>query len=66
MPRLLGLDGVTELRSLALRFGGSHGAEKRRALDAASSCAIADPAVLIAYHDCLLCLLAYPGQHRCA
>ena len=59
-PRLLGLDGVKELRSLALRFGGTHGADKPRALDAAASCAIADPAVLIAYHDCLLCLLAYP------
>jgi len=59
-PRLLGLDGVRELRSLALRFGGAHGADKLSALDAAASCAIADPAVLIAYHDCLLCLLAYP------
>src|SRR5512137_3163228 len=59
-PRLLGLDGVMELRSLALRFGGAHGADKLSALDAAASCAIADPAVLIAYHDCLLCLLAYP------
>ncbi len=59
-PRLLGLDGVWQLRDLALRFGGTHGADKLRALDAAASCAIADPAALIAYHDCLLCLLAYP------
>jgi len=59
-PRVLGLDDVTELRSLALRFGGTHGADKQRALDAAASCAIVDPVVLIAYHDCLLCLLAYP------
>ena len=59
-PRLLGLDGVKELRSLALRFGGTHGAGKQRAIAAAASCAMADPAVLIAYHDCLLCLLAYP------
>jgi hypothetical protein len=59
-PRLLDLDGVSELRALALRFGGAHGADKRRALDAAAACAIADPLVLAAYHDCLLCLLAYP------
>jgi hypothetical protein len=31
-----------------------------RALSAAASCAVTDVAPLLAYHDCLLCLLAYP------
>jgi len=59
-PRLLDHDAVNELRAAALRFGGGHQARKSRALAVSASRRLADPAVLIAYHDCLLCLLAYP------
>jgi len=57
---LLDLDAVNALRAAALRFGGEHAIVKSAALAACASREIADPAVLIAYHDCLLCLLAYP------
>ncbi len=49
-----------DLRAVALRFGPEHATAKTRALAAAASRAVTDVAVLLAYHDCLLCLLAYP------
>ena len=58
--RLLDLDAVNGLRAAALRFGGEQAIVKSAALAACASREIADPAVLVAYHDCLLCLLAYP------
>jgi hypothetical protein len=59
-PRLLDLDAVDRLRALALRFGPGHAERKSEALAACAAGGIADPAALVAYHDCLLCLLAYP------
>jgi hypothetical protein len=59
-PRSLDLDTIDDLRAAALRFGGEHRERKSRALDAAAAGDLADAAVLVAYHDCLLCLLAYP------
>ena len=59
-PRLLDLDAVDRLRASALRFGPGHAERKSEALDACAAGRIADPAALVAYHDCLLCLLAYP------
>ena len=51
---------VEDLRRAALRFGDKHRVHKSAALAACASRALSDPAVLLAYHDCLLCLLAYP------
>ncbi len=56
----LGLEAVESLRALALHFDASDAARKARVLEACARRAIADPEVLVAYHDCLLCLLAYP------
>ena len=58
--RALDLVTVDALRAVALRFGPPHQAEKRRALAKAASSALTDPAALLSYHDCLLCLGAYP------
>jgi len=58
--RPLDLDAVAALRAVALRFGGEHSAGKTAALAACAARSIADPTILVAYHDCLLCLLAYP------
>ena len=60
MVRALDLAAVDALRAHALRFERSHRAEKVRALTAMSRSALTDPATLLAYHDCLLCLAAYP------
>jgi hypothetical protein len=59
-PRLLDLRTVDHLRAVALRFGPPDATAKMQALRAAASCAVTDVAALLAYHDCLLCLLAYP------
>ena len=56
----LDIGAVNELRALALRFGGEHLERKSQALAATAARGFADAAALIAYHDCLLCLLAYP------
>jgi hypothetical protein len=58
--RLLDLDAVNALRAAALRFRAGHAVDKSRALATCAARDLADPAVLVAYHDCLLCLLAYP------
>jgi hypothetical protein len=57
---VLDLATVDALRSVALRFGAEHRASKARALAAAASSELAEPKALLAYHDCLLCLAAYP------
>ena len=59
-PRFLDLRTVDNLRAVALRFGPLDATAKTRALSATASCAVTEVAALCAYHDCLLCLLAYP------
>ena len=56
----LTLDAVAALRSVANRFGGAEAARKRSLLDAAAHAALTDVDALLAYHDVLLFLLAYP------
>jgi len=51
---------IAALRAAALRFGAEHRVAKARALATASSAELTEPDVLLAYHDCLLCLAAYP------
>jgi hypothetical protein len=51
---------VDALRRAALRFGGEHTLRKSAALARCAAGGLTDPAALLAYHDCLLCLLAYP------
>ena len=51
---------VAALRVLATRFGAGTAAAKARALAAAARRAIVDAPTLLAYHDALLFLLAYP------
>lgn len=59
-PPLLDAEAVASLRAAALRFGDEQRSRKTAALAVCAARDIADPAVLLAYHDCLLCLLAYP------
>ena len=59
MPSL-DLATVEALRASALRFGPEHRTAKARALAVAAACALTDADALLAYHDCLLCLAAYP------
>ncbi len=65
-PRPLDLPAVNDLRTVTLRFGGKHQVRKSKALAAAASRPLTDAAVLLAYHDCLLCLLAYPETRALA
>lgn len=58
--RLLDANAVAKLRAAALCFGGEHSVRKSRALGACASRGLGDPSILVEYHDCLLCLLAYP------
>ena len=51
---------VVELRAVANRFGGSDAARKRALLRQASAATTMDAVTLLAYHDVLLFLLAYP------
>ena len=51
---------VTALRSTANRFGGADRARKLALLRAAAGGALCDMGVLLAYHDVLLFLIAYP------
>ena len=59
-PKILGLEEVQALRSVATRFGGVHRAHKMALLRDCAGHTITTPDVLRAYHDCLLFLLAYP------
>ena len=59
-PAPLRLAAVSALRACANRFGAEAAAHKLALLRACSSGAVVDPDVLLAYHDCLLFLLAYP------
>jgi len=53
-------DLVAALRACANRFGSEPAARKSALLGACASCTLTDAEVLLAYHDCLLFLLAYP------
>lgn len=56
----LDLEAVESLRAAALFCDAADAAHKAEALAACARRAIDAPDVLLAYHDCLLCLLAYP------
>ncbi|MEO8305079.1 MAG: hypothetical protein ABI724_13245 [Betaproteobacteria bacterium] len=58
--RSLDSAAADDLRRVALSFGDDAAARKAAALARCASRRIDDPAGLVAYHDCLLCLLAYP------
>ena len=58
--RPLDADAVENLRGVALAFDRTSAARKSAALAQLARRAIEDPGALVAYHDCLLCLLAYP------
>jgi hypothetical protein len=62
-PRRLAVDAVEDLRRIALVFDEASEARKSAALARCAARAIDDPIALVAYHDCLLCLLAYPQTH---
>lgn len=53
-------DCVAALRACANRFGGEAAARKAALLRDCAGCALTEPDSLLAYHDCLLFLLAYP------
>jgi len=53
-------DCVAALRAQANRFGVEHAARKAALLRECAGCALTDPQLLFAYHDCLLFLLAHP------
>ena len=58
---------VAALRACANRFGGEAAARKAALLRDCAGCALTEPDSLLAYHDCLLFLLAYPrvGHAAC-
>ncbi len=58
--RVLTAEAVAALRAVANRFGGGDARHKRRALARCERARPGDADTLIAYHDCLLFLLAYP------
>jgi len=53
-------DCIAALRACANRFGREPAARKAALLRECAGCALTDPESLLAYHDCLLFLLAYP------
>jgi hypothetical protein len=59
-PRPLEAATVAALRSVANRFGSAERPRKLALLRVAADAAICDTEVLLAYHDVLLFLLAYP------
>ncbi len=61
-PALLELVGA--LRECANRFGREPAARKAALLRACARSTLIDPESLLAYHDCLLFLLAYPESPR--
>ena len=56
----LGTATVAELRAVANRIGGDDGVRKRGLLRLACERALTDADALVAYHDVLLFILAYP------
>jgi len=67
--KILDHDDVRRLRVAASRFGDAECAHKGELLARASACDIVDADVLVAWHDCLLYLIAYPESralHRAA
>jgi hypothetical protein len=65
----LGFDEVREIRVAASRFGAAGRTRKSALLARASKRDIVDAKVLVAWHDCLLYLVAYPetaALHRAA
>ncbi len=54
------MTAIDALRVAALGFGAERRLAKARALAAASSVELIEPDVVLAYHDTLLCLAAYP------
>ena len=54
------LDLVLALRACANKFGSEAAARKAALLRECAACAVIDAPTLLAYHDCLLFLLAYP------
>jgi len=67
--KILNLDDVRRLRVAASRFGDAECARKDKLLARASACDIVDPDVLVAWHDCVMYLIAYPESpalHRAA
>ncbi len=68
-PRAFDLDDVRRMRAAASRFGTSERARKSALLARAARCEIVAADVLVAWHDCLLYLIAYPESaalHRAA
>ena len=68
-PRVLDHDDVRRMRAAAARFGAAECARKAALLAGASHRDIVAADVLIAWHDCLLFLIAYPESaalHRAA
>ena len=57
-------DLVVALRACANRFGPEDAARKATLLRECGRCVLIDPESLLAYHDCLLFLLAYPESPR--
>ncbi len=60
---------ITALRACANQYGNEPAARKAARLRECAACALIDPDALLAYHDCLLFLLAYPesaGLHATA
>jgi hypothetical protein len=55
---------VAALRACANRFGREPAARKSALLRECGRCTLIDPESLLAYHDCLLFLLAYPESRR--
>lgn len=55
---------IAALRACANRYGTEQAARKAALLRECSACAVIDPDALLAYHDCLLFLLAYPESAK--
>jgi hypothetical protein len=58
------LQVVAALRACAGQFGGEAASRKEALLRECAAWAVTEPATLLAYHDCLLFLLAYPESPK--
>jgi hypothetical protein len=63
-PVALDLDHVSALRAAAVRFGDGHAVAKMDRLRACAARPLTAPDTLLAYHDVLLFLLAYPDSRE--